>query len=533
METNLRLFLLAATLLMGACATEEPGITPDKNAFYFPTGLALDPDRRVSDKSGGFSRYILYVTNSNADLNYNSSTLNVLDLKKIPANLDKIKERVTSTDSKLKLDCQPDRVASTRWECDEKQFIISGATLQMGDYPAGVQVSSLINRPDPTRLPQNQRVFVPVRGQNYLLWADALDLDNGSLDLRCNALCQNTTDADCATWSCDAAHQVSLSDDTAIRLPSEPYGIYLHELKAVHVNDKGKRRTCSDGVSSVSCGCPKDSNGDYADPCDTSGDDPRPYPPKKTCCIPAPAEDHLYLLHLAGGEVSYFTVGASGVHLRDARGGFFSISGSIRGGYDIAPQRPGDASSPIYISSRVNSIMASFIIDDSHRILDHGRTSVAIISPGNDVRGIVFGPAGETLYAVDRLPPTLVALDMSDKGGTPRKDPLWAVEVCAEPSVLRLVQNPTRPNDPQALLAYVVCFAAAQIYVVDTQLRRVVDKILVGSGPHGLAVDSTNKRAFVANFLDNTVGLIDLDPSHASFHQMVLRIGMITNMVRQ
>ncbi len=36
----------------------------------------------------------------------------------------------------------------------------------------------------------------------------------------------------------------------------------------------------------------------------------------------------------------------------------------------------------------------------------------------------------------------------------------------------------------------------------------------------------------VANFLENTVGVIDLDPTHVTFRRMVVRIGLLENLVR-
>jgi 6-phosphogluconolactonase (cycloisomerase 2 family) len=59
-----------------------------------------------------------------------------------------------------------------------------------------------------------------------------------------------------------------------------------------------------------------------------------------------------------------------------------------------------------------------------------------------------------------------------------------------------------------------------------------VDQILTGKGPNSLALDPFSQRAFITNFLDNTIGIIDLDPSHARFHRMVLRIGTVRNLVR-
>ena len=40
-------------------------------------------------------------------------------------------------------------------------------------------------------------------------------------------------------------------------------------------------------------------------------------------------------------------------------------------------------------------------------------------------------------------------------------------------------------------------------------------------------------RAFIANFLDNTVGVVDLDPRNATYQRMTLRIGRASDPLDQ
>ena len=99
-----------------------------------------------------------------------------------------------------------------------------------------------------------------------------------------------------------------------------------------------------------------------------------------------------------------------------------------------------------------------------------------------------------------------------------------SVQICAEPSILKLAKD---PEDAQTMLAYVVCFADKVIFVIDTETGAVRGRILTGDGPNGFEIDAANKRAFVANFAEQTVGVIDLDPTHSSYRRMVLRIGKV------
>ncbi len=511
----LPLYLLSVCLLLVACATEEPGINPGRDQFYFPTSLAIDGTRPY-----------LYVTNSNADLRYNGATLTALNVKEIPADLTKLDAQVKAK----KLSCAAGVIDPTVFECKEAQFIQSNATLRMGDFPSDMKVSA-----------DGKKVFVTMRSESYLLWADVVQLNDAApkscsknadcpaetycaagkcrrVDIRCDndpdSGCGGAGGSDCRAWDCDSDHKVGWSEDLQKSLPSNPFGVMLNEIKAVHVSAKGERRTCLDGLSP-------------AVPCDCKT---KPL----ASCDEAPKLDHLYVTHLSGGEVSFFTVEPTRVRLRDIRGGFFSASGGIRGGYGMTPVTPGDNKGEVFVSSRVDNKLASFVIKDDLKVVDKGRTVVSGIYPATDTRGISYHAATRRLYIVNRQPPTLVALDMSDDtDGTPKKEALWAAEVCSEPSLLVMGQDPTRPNTANALLAYVVCFGSNQIFVVDTVTGTVVDQIPTGKGPHSMVIDQGNRRAYVANFLDNTVGVIDLDPSHAGFNRMVMRIGSVTDLVKE
>ena len=497
---------LAVALLLGGCATEEPGIAPARDGFYFPVALALDP-----------ARPLLYVANANADLLYNGGTLNVLDVWKLPEDLRDIKSCLETAaqpaaSCPARLDCSPARTDATSWECAEGQLIQASATLRTGDFPSMLGVTA-----------DGTRIFAPIRGQDYLLWADIVALTGTgkhAVDLRCNddreTGCGGLGSAkDCAACDCDAEHRVGYSEDLRESMPGEPFGLLVNELVATYVGADGVRRTCKDAlVPAVPCDC------QGAAVCQGELD--------VDCCEEPPTSEstHVYLAHLSGGEVSFLTSGPSGVTLRDIRGGFFQASSTtgIRGGFALAARTPGDPRGRVYVSSRVASEVAAFVIRDNRYIVDESRVSMGTLFPGDDSRGIAFGPGGDRMYVVSRQPPSLVAFDMSTEDGLPRAEPLWVEEVCSEPSLLRLV--------PERSLAYVVCFGTEQIFVLDTDSGKVVDQITTGKGPNELVIDVARQRAYVANFLENTVGVIDLDPSHETYHRMLVRIGLLKKLAK-
>ncbi|MBW2732327.1 MAG: hypothetical protein JRH20_08015, partial [Deltaproteobacteria bacterium] len=214
------------------CATEDAGITPTKDAFYFPVSVAVDPVRDV-----------LYVANSNADLRYNGGSLMALDLSALPANLSEISDVVAAGD----LDCKVDRVDATRWECDEGPLIIKSSVVRIGDFPSEISVRS-----------DGGRIYLPVRGQNHLLWLDVAELPDGRVDLRCNNAspeCAPGSTSDCPEFDCDDEHRVDTLLGSSQGLPVEPFGVLVQEPVAVHLDAQGRRQTCSDGISAVPCAC--------------------------------------------------------------------------------------------------------------------------------------------------------------------------------------------------------------------------------------------------------------------------------------
>jgi DNA-binding beta-propeller fold protein YncE len=144
------------------------------------------------------------------------------------------------------------------------------------------------------------------------------------------------------------------------------------------------------------------------------------------------------------------------------------------------------------------------------------------MDPSSDTRGIAFSEDGTRALVVDRAPPGLVLIDTSLEDGLPRNEIIDAVALCPEPSLLYMKKV------GGANRAFVVCFAAGTAYVVDTDALRVVDTILLGQGPNAMAFaldDPTQPLAFVANYVENVIGVIDLLPGSPTEHQLIARIG--------
>jgi hypothetical protein len=145
---------------------------------------------------------------------------------------------------------------------------------------------------------------------------------------------------------------------------------------------------------------------------------------------------------------------------------------------------------------------------------------------GGDVRDISFTRDGRRAYVVERRPPSLVEIDTSPSpppAGDPRGVVLRAVEVCGEPSLLMLRE------DPPPLRAYVTCFSDGQIFVVDPQRGATVDVIDVGRGPNGIVQlprhPTLGALAAVVNFADNNLAFISLEPASPTENRVLFKIG--------
>src|SRR5262245_46543940 len=73
------------SLGLASCFTSDEGRTPPQDIFDFPTGLAVSP-----------GRHVLYVANSDFDLQYNGGTLLALNLDKLRGDLLTLQARLTA-----------------------------------------------------------------------------------------------------------------------------------------------------------------------------------------------------------------------------------------------------------------------------------------------------------------------------------------------------------------------------------------------------------------------------------------------------
>jgi hypothetical protein len=196
-----------------------------------------------------------------------------------------------------------------------------------------------------------------------------------------------------------------------------------------------------------------------------------------------------------------------------------------------APRRPGDPAGFFYVTSRSEARVNMVRAAPDAQGLDIGRLVLAGFffyspSPGGsgidaDARGLAFTASGDRMVMVSRSPSSLLTIDTSlDAQGRPRNAVIGQVEICSQASGVAIDERADG-----RLLAYVPCFSSGEVWAVDLVEQRLAQVMRVGRGPAAVAVDKTHKLAYVAEYGQDTITVIDLDPDNVTYHHAVLVLG--------
>jgi len=164
------------------------------------------------------------------------------------------------------------------------------------------------------------------------------------------------------------------------------------------------------------------------------------------------------------------------------------------------------------------------------------RISLTLVDPFGPASGSVpvlgsmefADPRGDQLLVLQTNPGALLSLDTSlGDGGEPLDVPSAPpVEICAEPSSMKIYVERGADGVPAQRYAIISCFRAALVYVVDLEALRVVDAVVVGTGPHDIAIDEAREVAYVINSLESSLSVIDLSRRRATRFQELARLGL-------
>jgi DNA-binding beta-propeller fold protein YncE len=367
-------------------------------------------------------------------------------------------------------ECQRDPDHSETLVCDEAQFLRPDAGVRIGNFATDIGVQKLD--------PGQARLFVPTRGDPSVAWAnyDGANLSCGS--------------SSGGFALCDDAHRLTSVniDPNAQGVTDEPFGVFV------------------------------DSDHGFA-----------------------------VVTHQTNGEVTLIDSPkdiASTAVISDVKYNVFAadIATGLRGATGVTGRKLPLITLPdgkqldnelIYVGSRTEDRIQTFtvtrpendappyLLANQFFFLDSVGTNPGV-GGSIDTRGMQISADSNRLYLVNRRPPTLQVFDTSiGPEGTPRNVAVAASDICREASTLVAF------GIGDAERVYVTCFLDGQIYVVDPRGQSQVEDIFtVGRGPYAIVGSPMHNKLFITNFLEDTIAVVDVDPTSSTRNRVVLRIGV-------
>lgn len=472
---QLRVLAVFATVLAGAgCFPDTSGTTPDVRTeyFYYPIGLG------VTQPEG---RYLL-AASSNFDLLFNAGTLVPIELGPVNEVIAACRDDDDATACSEFLVTREEDAKEAGYEVVD--FVLEDHSVLIGSYAASLSVVEGM-------------ALIPVRADASLHFVDVAEVAHEDLDaqrvLRC-AWGEGSTLPN-GVQECGGDHRVRagrrIRDDEPIVVPAEPFGVvpWVDVADADDPDDDRAYAVVGHNVGGEvslferlptspslprECGDAVDNDGDGAEDTDDPG-----------CQGPA------YQLIDVNEDVDEGTTG-------------ITVTGE------------GD----FVVTSRFTSNLTQFRVDTGEVTVSE-TIDVNATADGDNQRGIAVSPSSDRAFVVSRAPESLLVLDLSE-GVDPDDRFIAVVEIGAQPSLVRVYAD---DNYALGYVVYVMCFADDQIFVVDPSINEVVDVIATRRGPHDLAFDPHTGVAYLANFLESTVSVIDVDPQSSRYHTILTTLG--------
>jgi hypothetical protein len=536
-----------------ACTSAGEGIAPPLEAIYFPTGLVLSNDSRF-----------LYVVNSDFDLQYNAGTLQSLDMEHIrtltphgctgdgdcslsqycdlpsdpsdPSDhsfwcVDRSGANAGQPCGGLVEKSSAERITEPG-RCEPVQLMQppdGGASLFTDAVQIGAFATNAIVRQGPESSGVSERLFIPVRGDSSLNWAD---VSNGKFD--CG---QGTSE------TCNDAHRIGRdpsSNSRALVLPPEPYAIdATADTSAIVLTHQTQG-----AVSLLHNDWQTGPNLDFV----YTG---LPSMPIAVRAVPQPAVVTTGLYAMSPGFlVAYETTARMDLfrYLSDAQS---------------TPQRPYlelTASSTVAINSGGYDVRDLAIDDSERRNCEQSATATSencssscsafsgaeqatCLSTCNAQNGTTLLKCANVplkVYASSRSPASLLIGQTSANAAlTPNNDlPYFndAIPLPTGPSRIQIAHIINTNNEIETRIL-IVSFDSRRIGVFDPARKNIETWITTGRGPQAIvedfrapsADDQGHALVVVGHFTDSYLGVIELDRRRGrSYGTIVLSLGAPT-----
>lgn len=569
--SGLLLSVLGAVALgLSGCYTEGDGLAPPPKRFYFPVGLGVS--------SGG---NVLFAANSDFDLQYNGGTLQSYDLHLIRRHAALTIQDPRSAELPLvrpapEQDPCPSNPGTTRTDGSGSRETLGEGCAPPVDSSVYVRDSVVVGAFATQLLlaPDGSRLFVPIRGNASLTWADLVRDDPQVPPAASAGLDYAPFRIDCGVRQngrCGVDHEAGTNptepgNTRGLTMPGEPFGMALSEdgealalthqvdtqvsLFSTGLSKTGAREPVS--LQFVVDEVPRGGNGIVAVPHDAQAFELCPASQAGFPCATEPTRPSFVLTSRFEPELTLLR--------------FYQDDGAIRG--STLPR-------PFLVKERALKLAANadgadsrdILIDPSPRIAC--KAAVPPADPGAtpprtdddvtaDERTCARLPA--RVFIASRSPSSLVVGEAGgDSTGASTYDPdrivlKGNVPLSSGPS--RLFLAPIVAEDgTYRLRLFVVCSDANQVLVFDPDTVQIERVVRVGRGPFAMAFDPFDfdavvrrdavpqdsrdpdidlKRyrfAYVASFNDSFVQAIDLDGSRSdksTFERVVFTLGTPT-----
>lgn len=566
-----------SALALASCYSTGDGTPPPIDAFYYPVGLAVS--------AGG---NVLYVANADFDLQYNGGTLQSYDLALIRNHA--LRVIADPTDPNLPLVRDPARGTSCPTDIPQKKTDNPEQRQPLGEtcappvdsrvyFRSGVVIGAFATdlqlfqcEKPPTTLNERYsaevpcdgagtRLFVPVRGNASLTWADvARDTTAPPADPKAPyAPFAISCGAETNGGRCGVDHQAGRSDEPGntrnVSMPGEPFGMTVSQdgqsVVVAHQTET-KSSLFSTGFSSklpdrrdpasikwVLDGVSVGGNGVVAVPHDralecTSDGPCAVAPPRAAFLQTSRAVNGVDLLRLYPDEGSLSPTLPRPFLVRE---GTFPIVANASGldsrGIAI------DRTPRLACKAKVRSNPPASAAELAKKMEDCARLPARVYIANRSPSSILLGELGgfeNGAYNPDRL---------RIYGNVP---------LTVGPS--RVYLAPIVDKDGRySLRLFVVCFDTANVFVYDPETDRVENVIRTGPGPFAMAFDPFDwedvaarkqvavdprepgsgllkyRFAYVASFTNSYIQLLDLDdsrPKKDTFENVVFTLGSPT-----
>ena len=582
-----RAFVLTAGLSAGlttglttgltGCGEQNLGSAPPEGQLFFPSGLHVDES---ANAPGEPARY-LFVTNGNNDLRYNAGTLVAVNLDRFwgawfddnlqagsaycGANSAGVEQCIEPPGGPVSDDrpCRRLALKPQVVECDESPFISDEHIVHLGDFATDLAVSTETEGGNTFT-----RLWVPVRGDPSLTYVD-VRASGGRVDLECNQG-GDEDEPDERLCADDFRLRYDRNDEDLTELAREPFNMLISQVGderlgfVAHAAGAQLTLVDLDGVRGrgrpaivdqvnlfVAEGVARGGFGLAERPCFAAGegptgeDDPEANVPSITEACSRPL---IYASYRGAPLVSSFT--ASGLVLPNSvadqvaeseRTDCFvdaptSCGGEIEGCDLAACSGGGSGCERIYAGQYCATPdqlgQPCAVVCEPQIRAERAFIPGALFPDRLPVLGdVAFAdPRGDTLLALQTNPGALLFVDTSlAEDGEPKDIPASPpIEICDQPTRMVVYEDTagqTEAGNGQRY-ALITCFGAALVYVVDLDTRRIIDNVVVGTGPHDLAVDATREVVYVANTLESSISVVDLSRTRPTRFQELARIGL-------